>query len=253
MTQEYTNINAAVIDSWVANGWEWGKPIDHETYVRALAGDWFVLLTPTKPVPKEWFGDLRGKRLLGLASGGGQQIPIFNACGARCTVLDYSNAQLESERQVALREGYLDKVEIVRADMTKPLPFDSESFDLIFHPISNCYVENVLPIWQECYRVLKHEGILLAGLDNGINFAFHDQTGALQHKLPFNPLMDPSLFEESMRQNDGVQFSHSIEEQIDGQLRAGLRLTHVYQDTNGYGKLHEYGVPTCFATRSLKD
>ena len=253
MTQEYTNINAAVIDSWVANGWEWGKPIDHETYVRALAGDWFVLLTPTKPVPKEWFGDLRGKRLLGLASGGGQQIPIFNACGARCTVLDYSNAQLESERQVALREGYLDRVEIIRADMTKPLPFDSESFDLIFHPISNCYVENVLSIWQECYRVLKHGGILLAGLDNGINFAFHDQTGALQHKLPFNPLKDPPLFEESMRQNDGVQFSHSIEEQIDGQLRAGLRLTHVYQDTNGYGKLHEYGVPTCFATRSLKD
>ena len=253
MTQEYTNINAAVIDSWVANGWEWGKPIDHETYERALAGDWFVLLTPTKPVPKEWFGDLRGKRLLGLASGGGQQIPIFNACGARCTVLDYSNAQLESERQVALREGYLDRVEIIRADMTKPLPFDSESFDLIFHPISNCYVENVLSIWQECYRVLKHGGILLAGLDNGINFAFHDQTGALQHKLPFNPLKDPSLYEESMRQNDGVQFSHSIEEQIDGQLRAGLRLTHVYQDTNGYGKLHEYGVPTCFATRSLKD
>ena len=31
MTQEYTNINAAVIDNWVANGWEWGKPIDHET------------------------------------------------------------------------------------------------------------------------------------------------------------------------------------------------------------------------------
>ena len=195
MTQEYTNINAAVIDNWVANGWEWGKPIDHETYVRALAGDWFVLLTPTKPVPKEWFGDLRGKRLLGLASGGGQQIPIFNACGARCTVLDYSNAQLESERQVALREGYLDRVEIIRADMTKPLPFDSESFDLIFHPISNCYVENVLSIWQECYRVLKHGGILLAGLDNGINFAFHDQTGALQHKLPFNPLNDPSLLQ----------------------------------------------------------
>ena len=36
MTQEYTNINAAVIDSWVANGWEWGKPIDHETYVLSL-------------------------------------------------------------------------------------------------------------------------------------------------------------------------------------------------------------------------
>ncbi len=30
-----------------------------------------------------------------------------------------------------------------------------ESFDLIFHPASNCYVKNVLSIFKECYRVLK--------------------------------------------------------------------------------------------------
>jgi len=40
------------------------------------------VLTPTKPVPREWFGDLKGKKLLGLASGGGQQMPIFTAAGA---------------------------------------------------------------------------------------------------------------------------------------------------------------------------
>ena len=251
MEISYQDINRKTIDRWVDDGWEWGKPISREVYAAAKNGQWDVKLTPVKFVPHDWFGDLKGRRVLGLAAGGGQQMPIFAALGAKCTVLDYSEKQLESERMVAQRESY--DITIVRADMTKRLPFDENSFDLIFHPISNCYVENVLPIWQECYRVLKHGGILLAGLDNGINFAFHDQTGALQHKLPFNPLKDPSLFEESMRQNDGVQFSHSIEEQIDGQLRAGLRLTHVYQDTNGYGKLHEYGVPTCFATRSLKD
>ena len=87
---DYQQINSQVIDGWCRDGWEWGKPISHEVYQYALAGQWGVYLTPTKIVPHEWFGELRGKKLLGLASGGGQQIPIFAACGACCTVLDYS-------------------------------------------------------------------------------------------------------------------------------------------------------------------
>ena len=46
---EYQDINAQTITRWIAEGWEWGRPIDHETYLRALAGDWDVVLTPTKP------------------------------------------------------------------------------------------------------------------------------------------------------------------------------------------------------------
>ena len=109
------------------------------------------------------------RQVLGLAAGGGQQMPIFAALGAKCTVLDYSEKQLESERMVAQRESY--DITIVRADMTKRLPFDDNSFDLIFHPVSNCYVYAVLPIWRECARVLKPGGRLLAGLDNGFNYA----------------------------------------------------------------------------------
>lgn len=73
---EYQEINARVIDGWCEEGWEWGKPIDHETYLQALQGRWEVLLTPTKFVPHAWFGELRGKKVLGLASGGGQQLPF---------------------------------------------------------------------------------------------------------------------------------------------------------------------------------
>ena len=35
----YQDINAATIDRWIEQGWEWGKPIDHETYLRALHGE----------------------------------------------------------------------------------------------------------------------------------------------------------------------------------------------------------------------
>ena len=155
----YQEINSKTIDRWVEEGWEWGKPVSHEEYEKAKAGTWDVKLTPVKFVPHSWLGELKGKRVLGLASGGGQQMPIFAALGAQCTVLDYSQRQLDSEKMVAEREGY--DITIVRADMTKRLPFDENSFDLIFHPVSNCYVYAVLPIWRECARVLKPGGRLV--------------------------------------------------------------------------------------------
>ena len=250
MEKSYQDINAETIDRWCADGWEWGVPISHEEYLAAKEGRWQVLLSPTKPVPHSWFGELNGKKVLGLASGGGQQMPIFAALGAECTVLDYSQHQLESEAMVARREGY--EIKITRADMTKPLPFPDDCFDLIFHPVSNCYVEQVEPIWRECFRVLKPGGALLAGLDNGVNFWFDDDEERIAYTMPFNPLVHPEQMALLERQDCGVQFSHTIDEQIGGQLKAGLMLTDVYEDTNGAGNLHEHNIPSFWVTRAVK-
>lgn len=250
MEKNYQDINAKVIDKWCAEGWEWGEPISHELFEKAEKGEWGVYLTPTKTVPHEWFGKFKDEKILGLASGGGQQLPIFSALGGKCTLLDYSHAQCESERMVARREGY--EVEVIEGDMTKPLPFADETFDLIFHPVSNCYVEEVKPIFKECYRVLKKGGVLLCGLDNGMNYIFDETETKLQYKLPFNPMKDKQVYEDSMKNDWGIQFSHTIEEQIGGQLEAGFILTNLYEDTNGEGNLHEHNVPTFFATRAVK-
>jgi SAM-dependent methyltransferase len=250
MDKKYTEINSKFFDKWVEEGWEWGRPISHQVYEKAKNNDWFVLLTPTKPVPKEWFCEMKNAKILGLASGGGQQMPIFTALGAECTVLDYSEKQLLSEKEVAKRENY--EIKTVRADITNPLPFEDESFDLIFHPVSNCYIEDVLPVWKECYRVLKKGGILLAGVDNGINYIFNDEETMVIYKLPFNPLKDKQLYEDSIKNDWGIQFSHTIEEQIGGQLQAGFVLTDIYQDINGTGRLHEFNVPSFYATRAIK-
>lgn len=246
----YQDINAQTIDRWIDEGWEWGIPISHEAYVNALAGEWDMLLTPMKYVPHSWFGDLRGKKVLGLASGGGQQMPIFAALGADCTVLDYSPKQLESERMVAQREGY--EIEIIRADMTKPLPFADETFDLIFHPVSNCYVEEVKPIFKECARILKHGGVLLCGLDNGVNYLVNEDETAIVNTMPFNPLKNEEQRKQLEEDDCGIQFSHTVEEQIGGQLEAGLMITHIYGDTNGVGRLHEMNIECYFATRAVK-
>ena len=246
----YTDLNAATIDRWVEAGWEWGVPISHEDYLKAVSGDWSMLLTPTKPVPKAWFPPLRGCRVLGLAAGGGQQMPVFAALGAACTVLDYSPRQIESERMVAERESYA--IEVVRADMTKPLPFADGSFDLIFHPVSNCYICEVDPVWRECFRVLRRGGLLMAGLDNGINFLFDEDESQVVGSLPFDPLVNEDQRLTLEKEDCGVQFSHSIAEQIGGQLRAGFTLLDVYDDTNGEGYLHAHGAPCFWATLARK-
>lgn len=248
----YTDSNAETIDRWIEEGWEWGVPISHEEYENAVKGSWQMVLTPTKPVPREWFPEsFAGKKVLGLASGGGQQMPIFAALGAECTVLDYSARQLESERMVAEREGYA--INIVRADMTKPLPFGDEEFDFIFHPVSNCYIEKVEPVFAECFRVLKKGGILLCGLDNGFNYLFDEDESRIVNSLPFNPLVNPEYARQLEASDCGIQFSHTLEEQIGGQLKAGFRLTGLYEDTNGEGFLHEHNVPCFIATRAIKD
>lgn len=246
----YTDINASTTDRWVEEGWEWGIPITHEQYTDALNGQWSMLLTPTKPVPKDWYPELKNQQVLGLASGGGQQMPIFAALGAICTVLDYSTRQIESELAVAAREGY--EINAIRGDMTQRLPFEDNTFDLIFHPVSNCYIEDVMHVWQECFRILKPGGRLMSGLDNGISFLFDDNGTELKYSLPFNPLKDPNLMAILQKENGGVQFSHTLEDQIRGQIKVGFRLLDLYEDTSGYGVLEKFGVPTFWATLAQK-
>ena len=247
---DYQDINAETIDRWVDEGWEWGKPISHEDFVKAVRGEWDVSLTPTKPVPHRWFGDLRGKKILGLACGGGQQMPVFAALGAECTVFDYSKKQIESDIAVAGREGY--GIRAIRGDMTKPLPFENGEFDLIFHPVSNCYVRDVKAVWRECYRVLKPGGYLLSGTDHFVNYIVDSDEREIINSLPFDPTVNEEQRKQLEADDAGMQFSHTIEEQINGQLEAGFTLLELYEDTNGAGRLHELNIPTFLAMRSQK-
>jgi len=254
--ESYTEANAKTIDRWVDQGWVWGTPLTPEQCEKARKGEWDVVLTPTKPVPKDWFPPFSGARILGLASGGGQQMPVFSLLGANCAVMDISDRQLESERLVSRREGY--GIEIVKADMAKPFPFADCAFDLIFHPVSNCYIEDVHHVWRECFRVLKPGGSLLAGLDNGINYLFdsYEQPLTVANSLPYNPLKNPAQMEKLLNGDDGIQFSHTFDEQIGGQIKAGFAITGAYEDYNGESADSDatvkLGIPAFWATKAAK-
>ena len=138
--------NRQAWDSQVEKGNRWTRPVGPEIIAAARRGDWQVVLTPTKPVPRDWFPPLVGLDVLCLASGGGQQAPIFAAAGARVTLLDNSPAQLAQDLMVAQREQL--HITAVRGDMADLSAFPDQSFGLIFHPCSNCFAPRIRPVWR---------------------------------------------------------------------------------------------------------
>ncbi len=226
----------------------------------ARRGEWSVLLTPTIPVPRAWFPPLAGAHVLCLASGGGQQGPTFAAAGAHVTVFDNSPMQLGRDREVAEREG-LD-IRTVEGDMADLSALADADFDLIFHPVSNIFAQDVRPVWREAYRVLRPGGALLAGFNNPDVYIFDlalldaERRLEVRYALPYSDL--ESLSEESLRQylEKGwpLEFSHTLDDQIGGQIAAGFLIAGFYEDRYPpeENDLLSKHMPTFLATRAIK-
>jgi SAM-dependent methyltransferase len=249
--------NQSAWDKAVERENEWTVPVSAELIAAARLGHWEILLTETKPVPREWFPDLNERDVLCLASGGGQQAPILAAAGARhVTVLDNSPKQLEQDRAVAERENL--PLTTVEGDMRDLSAFADESFDLIFHPCSNLFVPDVRPVWVEAFRVLRPQGVLLSGFLNPVIYLFDNQLlerGQMQvrHTLPYsdvNSLTDEerALFIE---RGDPLEFGHTLEDQLGGQTRAGFAITDFYEDRHRTLEIAKY-TATYIATRAIK-
>lgn len=254
---DFRKINEEIWDKNVDNQDIWTMPVSSEEVMKAKEGDWKIVLTPTKEVPREWFPkELAGKDVLCLASGGGQQGPIMAALGANVTVFDNSQNQLNQDIMVAKRDNLIIKT--VQGDMKDLSMFANESFDFIVHPWSNCYIDNVLPVWKEAYRVLRHGGILISGFANPIEYIFdlkniNEDRLVVRHKIPYSDLTSISqeeLKEFVIGQGEAIAFGHTLHDQIQGQIDAGFLIAGFYEDKGGT-VLDSY-IESAIATKAVK-
>lgn len=238
---------------------EWSVPVDAQTIALARAGEWSVILTPTLPVPQRWFGAIEGKAVLGLAAGGGQQVPVLAAAGAVVTSFDNAEEQLAKDMAVAAREDL--QIAQQRGDMADLSCFADASFDLIFHPVSNMCVADVNVVWAECFRVLRPNGRLLAGFMNPDFYLFdHNaiEAGAppeVKYRLPYSELTSatPEELREIQVEQRVLEFSHTMDAQIGGQTAAGFVIADFFEDkwSSAATALSDY-MPISFATCAVK-
>jgi SAM-dependent methyltransferase len=263
MLNRHIDVRAYNREAWnhrVENGNEWTVPVSPEAIAEAREGRWRVVLTASRPVPREWFPEMPGRDVLCLACGGGQQGPIFAAAGANVTVFDNSPRQLAQDRLVAERDGLA--IRTVEGDMADLSVFSDGCFDLVFHPISNAFAQDVLPVWREAYRVLRPGGILLAGFMNPamyiLDTALADEKGifAVVHTLPYSDLADltDDQLARCFAERWPLEFSHSLEEQIGGQLAAGFLIAGLYEDCYPPERNDAISriMPVFIATRAIK-
>ncbi|MEM9587672.1 MAG: class I SAM-dependent methyltransferase [Planctomycetota bacterium] len=230
--------NAAAWDKQVELGEnKWTQPVSPQQISLARRGEFSLVLTPSLPVPRDWFPTaFEGVDLLGLASGGGQQMPILAALGANVTSFDASAKQLGQDQLVADREGLTIRTQ--QGDAADLTCFPDQSFDFIFHPCSNCFMPSLQPVWNEAYRVLRKGGTLISGFHNGFLFLFDrikdENEGVLEvrHSLPYSDLEDlpPEELQQFRDRDEAIEFGHTLDQQIGGQIEAGFAITGFYED-----------------------
>ncbi|ACA56663.1 class I SAM-dependent methyltransferase [Clostridium botulinum] len=249
--------NSNAWDRKVENGSIWSKAVSTEIIEKAKKGEWEISVTAQKSIPKNWFPPLEGLVILCLASGGGQQGQILAAAGADVTVVDISQKQLEQDIYVAKRDNL--KINTLKCSMLELSMFSDESFDLIIHPVSNLFVENILPVWKEAFRILKYGGILISGFCNPVLYLFDDEQeneGVFQIKysIPYSSLS--TLSEEELNklleEEQVLEFGHSLEQQIGGQIEAGFMITGFYEDDFGGERLLDKYIKSFIATKAMK-
>jgi SAM-dependent methyltransferase len=252
--------NEAAWDEQATSQKTWSQSVSSEIINNAKNGHWQIHITK-KPLPTSWLPqNIKNKKILCLASGGGQQAPVLAAAGANVTVLDISEKQLDLDRFVAHRDNL--NLTTIQGDMSDLSEFQNDAFDYIIHPISNLYVADLKPVWQECFRSLRSGGKLISSFYNPVLFIFAKDNlladkGLLrpQHRLPFAEINDlnQKALDKKIENNEALIYGHTLSSQIGGQIEAGLLIAGFYEDEHPFPRfLIEQYMDTMIATYAIK-
>lgn len=234
-------------------------PVGRAELERARRGDWEVKLTPNRTVPRHWFPNLSGLKVLCLGAGGGQQVPIMAAAGANVTSVELSEEQEAKDREIACANDL--SIRMIRGDMTELDRFPTETFDMVFNPASTLFIADPRSFWTGCYRVLKPGGVFMTGSMNPSFYLFdHEEAQRekrleVKYPLPYSDLesLTPKQAERIRRERGTIEYGHTLETLIGGQIESGFVIAGFYEDDwdDAATPLNIF-TATSFATRGIK-
>ncbi len=249
--------NSMAWDKCADSKGRWSVPVTKQEVDDARNGKINVVLTPVKPIPISWLPPLKNARVLCLASGGGQQAPIFAAAGAVVTSFDNSHKQLLLDKQVCDENNL--PISIIQGDMRDLSRFADGEFDFVFNPCSVAFIQDVTVVWRQVYRVLAKGGVFMSGFYNPITLQFNEREVEkgkviLRYKQPYSDLT--SLSKKDLKyfidRDEPLIHGHSLNDLLGEQMRLGFRLTDMFEDVWDHDHALNNFFPSFIATRAVK-
>ena len=186
--------------------------------------------------PCGWLGgNVKGKRMLCLAAGGGKHSTLFATAGAIVTVVDISPEQLEQDRAAAHRRGL--EIRVVQASMDNLGELANASFDIVVQPVSTCYVPDVRPVYREVARVLAGGGIYVSQHKQPVNQqaeTLPTGRGYLLSERYYRSGPLPSLTVDVLHREAGtIEYLHRWDELLGELCRAGFAIEDITEPRHG--------------------
>jgi SAM-dependent methyltransferase len=188
------------------------------------------LVNPLQKVdPLGWLGSVAGKRLLCLAAGGGRQSSIYAAAGADVTVVDLSPAMLELDRVAAKERNH--RVRVVETSMDELSMFQVGEFDLVVHPVSTCYLPDIVAIYRQVARVTRVGGIYVSqhktptSLQSNMHRVAGDHYKIEHAYYRSEPVPTPTTDHSAarrLREHGAIEYLHRWEQIVGGLCRSGF-------------------------------
>lgn len=166
--------------------------------------------------------EARGRDVLCLGAGGGQQSALFSLLGARVTVLDLCEGQLEGDRRAAAHYGY--DVTTIQGDMRDLSDLAEGSFDIVYGT-GTCYVPEVREVYVGVARVLRTEGLYRADFMNpATEFVDWTDWDGIGYRIT-----KPYAQRERQRPDGMIEFRHYLSDILNGLLQTGFSIQRVFE------------------------
>jgi SAM-dependent methyltransferase len=224
-----TQLNQAWWEKMVAEGNGFTQPwLDLDPKVVQAYADGTLTYTP-RPInqvfPASLLKGIRGKDVLCLASGGGQQSAVFGLLGANVTVVDITEGQLAGDQRAAAHYGY--PITTIQSDMSHLSMLAAESFDLVYQAPSMVYIPDVMKVYAGVARVLRSGGLYRADAQNPLSqFIDENSWDGVGYRISV-----PYAVKARQRAEDApvIEYRHALSEVFNGLIACGFVIEQVVE------------------------
>jgi len=134
-------------------------------------------------------GDLRGKKILDLGCGGGQNAIAMAQRGAAVSGIDFSASQIEIAKAAAVEYGF--DISFRCGDIVDTSEIKPASYDMIISACAISFVENIKSVFDNVYRMLRTGGVFILSDMHPLQYIVDEDGESVKfnNTYPFEPIL----------------------------------------------------------------